>query len=903
MGYPRGAGEPTGWIAQICLWMVLLVSAPAMAVNLGQFVVVHIAPQKLSSALVEFGSQTGLQVMTNASEVAGLRTPGVRGRMSVRAALSRLLRGTHLHFFAAGRDSIAVGVPHHAQKAVHVTASPAKSRSNPDGEQSERSAPQRADQQTVNYAGASNAEESSEVLNTVIVTGTHIAGVKSVSPLITIGRRQINESGYSNVGAILRALPENFSGGQNPGVLGATGNDQFSVSGASSANLMGLGADSTLTLVDGRRLAYDGFQNGVDLSMIPLAAVRRIEVMTGGGSAIYGSDAVAGVVNVILRHHYSGVTVDARYGNVTDGSATQAQYSILAGHNWHGGNLTLAYEYAHDSPLLASARPFASAADAPTWLLPNLNRDSIFIVGHQRIIPRVTTSLEGLYTVRSFTTLVSQRYLGQGFIYYAHTKVHEYGISPQVTIALPLKWTVSLSGTLSSDRDGENAPAFDQQTGALLQSSVTSYTNTLRVAELDASGPVFKMPSGMIKLAVGLGYRSDQFENPIKGFAAAGAVGGRSDRYIFAEANAPLVSPSASRTMLERLDLDAAFRYEHYSDFGSQGDPRIGLLYRPVHALDMRVTWSKSFMAPELFYTYGPQFAYLEPSTAFSGTPGTTTLMADGGNPNLQAERATSATVSLDITPKAYPDLMITPTYFQIHYTSRIFSPITVFTGTITNRIYAPFIVDNPTIAVQQNLINHSEYFINQAGVAYVPGNVAYLVDDEYQNATVQDIHGVDLTATDAWPLLGGRLHVSANGAWLSLKQQDVVGEAPARLSGTIFNPPDFKGRATATWRGGGCAITAAFNYVSSGWDNSTMPRVPVASWSTVDARMSYDFHYTAWRWLHGVKGSVAVTNLLNRAPPQVRASATAYAGLGYDSTNASPLGRFVSVYLSKTWQ
>ena len=891
-------------LAQIGLSVGLLAVQPALAVDFARSVVVHIPPQSLASALVELGSQTGVQVMTDAVDVQDLSTAGVRGRMTLSAALRTLLRGTHLRFVDAGRDSVAVRRSQTSARPVDTAVSPAGSPRDPVGPAAAAVGHPQRNPPPRRARSRGNAAAHPEVLETVIVTGTHIAGVQSVSPVITIGRRQIDESGYSNVGAVLRALPENFSGGQNPGVLGAAaGTDQFSVSGASSANLMGLGADSTLTLVDGRRLAYDGFQNGVDLSMIPLAAVKRIEVMTGGGSAIYGSDAVAGVVNVILRHHYSGVTATARFGDVTEGSATQTQYSVLAGRNWNGGNLAVAYEYAHDAPLLASERPFARAADEPTWLLPELNRDSMFLTADQRVLPGVKASLEALYTVRSYSSRVSQAYGGQGFLYLADTRVHEYGVSPEVRIALPLRWSLTLSGTLSSDRDHVSSPTFDQQTGALLQSSTTSYTNTLRVGELDANGPVLRLPSGLVRLAVGLGYRSDQFKNLVPGFATLNAIGSRNDRYAYAELNAPLVSPRASRTMLERLDFDAAFRYEDYSDFGSQGAPRFGVVYRPVQAVDLRASWSRSFMAPELLYAYGPQLAYLEPSTAFSGTPGTTALLADGSNPALQAERATSETVSMDITPRSYRSLTITPTYFQIHYTNRIVAPITAFTGTIPNPIYAPFIIDNPSAAVQQSLIGRSVDFVDQAGVPYDAGNVAYLINDEYQNATLQDIHGIDLTVSDGWPMLGGRLEVDVNGAWLSLKQQDVAGEPLTRLSGTIFNPPDFKGRGTATWRGKGWALTGAFNYVSSGWDNTSVPRVQVASWSTIDARVSYDFDTAPWRWLHGLKGSLAVTNLFNRAPPSVRGSATAYAGLGYDSTNASALGRFISVSVSKRWR
>lgn len=94
---------------------------------------------------------------------------------------------------------------------------------------------------------------------------------------------------------------------------------------ASSANLRGLGADATLTLLNGHRLPYDSALQGVDISAIPLAAVDRIEILPDGASAIYGSDAVGGVVNVVLRRDFEGVTTSAQVGASTAGGNWRQQ--------------------------------------------------------------------------------------------------------------------------------------------------------------------------------------------------------------------------------------------------------------------------------------------------------------------------------------------------------------------------------------------------------------------------------------------------------------------------------------------------------------------------------------------------------------------------------------------------
>src|SRR3546814_10273297 len=102
----------------------------------------------------------------------------------------------------------------------------------------------------------------------------------------------------------------------------------------SALNLRGLGPDATLTLFNGHRVAYDAIGQGVDISAVPLAAVDRIEVLTDGSSALYGSDAVGGVANVILRRDYDGAVASARVGGATDGGDFEQQYNLVTGRRW-----------------------------------------------------------------------------------------------------------------------------------------------------------------------------------------------------------------------------------------------------------------------------------------------------------------------------------------------------------------------------------------------------------------------------------------------------------------------------------------------------------------------------------------------------------------------------------------
>ena len=177
-------------------------------------------------------------------------------------------------------------------------------------------------------------------LQAVTVTGTRIRGGGTPSPVITIGSEQIQQEGFTDLGEVIRSVPQNFSGGQNPGVIGAaSGVGNQNLTGGSALNLRGLGADASLTLLNGHRLAYDGFTQAVDISAIPVEAVERLEIIPDGASAIYGSDAVGGVANVILKPDYDGVALGARYGGATDGGLATREYTATAGTTWASGGL------------------------------------------------------------------------------------------------------------------------------------------------------------------------------------------------------------------------------------------------------------------------------------------------------------------------------------------------------------------------------------------------------------------------------------------------------------------------------------------------------------------------------------------------------------------------------------
>lgn len=222
--------------------------------------------------------------------------------------------------------------------------------------------------QAMQAASASPPDERRErvaPIETITVTGSHIRGVDTSvgSQLITIGREEIERQNYGTIRDVFEDLPQNFGGG-------ATGELQSNVESANNRgmgttiNLRGLGGAATLTLVNGRRLPSTGYNPLFsDISGIPLSAVERIEILPDGASALYGADAIGGVVNLILKTRYTGLQTNARYGAATSTAFDEYQFGQSGGIAWGSGDLFLSYEFTRSDRFRMVDRPFTASSD------------------------------------------------------------------------------------------------------------------------------------------------------------------------------------------------------------------------------------------------------------------------------------------------------------------------------------------------------------------------------------------------------------------------------------------------------------------------------------------------------------------------------------------------------------
>ena len=186
----------------------------------------------------------------------------------------------------------------------------------------------------------------------VVVTGSRLARTPNelAGNLLVLDRDFIESTGEATLERVLRQLPQNVNSTAER--IGSNLNTGPNFSGASTVNLRGLGSESTLILVDGKRIGHSGFLGGVtDISSIPLAIVDRVEVMLDGASAVYGSDAVGGVVNIITRKDYQGVEVDLNYNWPGDGGYSEWRGSVAAGAEFAGTRLRATFTHGGHSGL------------------------------------------------------------------------------------------------------------------------------------------------------------------------------------------------------------------------------------------------------------------------------------------------------------------------------------------------------------------------------------------------------------------------------------------------------------------------------------------------------------------------------------------------------------------------
>jgi len=216
-------------------------------------------------------------------------------------------------------------------------------------------------------------DENVEEVERIEVTGSRIARINThtPSPVVSIDAAAIKNSGILNANELLAQLPQ-FALGYDS----SQGNSSFGNAGLNAVNLRNLGTDRTLVLVNGRRVVQSSYDNGkmvTDTGYIPVDLIDRVDVLTGGAAATYGADAVAGVVNFVMKKEYEGTRISGQYGESDLGDGEETSFTATTGHNFNNdkGNIVVSLDYFDVGGASLMNRP--GSGEQTAWLNNPLN--------------------------------------------------------------------------------------------------------------------------------------------------------------------------------------------------------------------------------------------------------------------------------------------------------------------------------------------------------------------------------------------------------------------------------------------------------------------------------------------------------------------------------------------------
>ena len=876
----------------------------------------EIEAMPLGEALRQFGVQSGRPILFSDADVAGHMAKSIHGEHAPEIALSRMLEATP--FVIVEGPGLALLVRREQAETRPEVAPSAETA--------------QTDPAIVRDAWKMDLEADAEDtlrVDAITVTGTSLRGIApESSPLQMYTRDEILSSGVTSTEQFIRTLPQNFGGGSTeftpvgvPGDESSSYNNTF----ATGPNLRGLGSGATLTLLNGRRLAPTSrIGDFVDLSMIPLSALERIDVLSDGASSIYGGDAVAGVMNFVLRDDFDGAETSLRYGSVTSGDMDEYRFSQTLGKAWNSGNLLATYEYFDRDNLTLSDRPDIAASatfDGQRGqhdLLPDQSRHSAVVSANQAFGPALDVALTGVYSDRSAsnTTVATTGQLSSDDV-----GSELVSLSLGADQELAAGWHLALDATYSQVRNTSR----DQTLTPVPRSPTIRRTRSdLWSGDLLLSGDVLSLPGGSVAAAIGGHYREENLTSDVAGGSvenqAARTVGA-----IYGELGIPLVGASNAVPGIRRLELNLSGRLDDYSDFGTTFNPKIGALWSPASGLNLRGTFSESFAPPALgrvgdLRRTADVYPYAFVSAGVGLLPADPALLATdymyvtGTGGDLDPETSRTYTFGFDYRlDRGNARWTVKSTYYDIAFEGRLGT--TPLPGGLP-AVFAPFIHDTDPAGLPDGTV---VFFPSSAELDRLLGAltrpVSFLVGSQdlsnigvinnaavVRNLASTETSGVDVqldyeTDTRMGAVSAG---LSANYIFDFTQQASTSTPVVDRLN-TFVNPVDLKVRGQVGLSRGGFSGRAFVNYLDGYSTNNTASAQPIDAWTTVDLSLSYAFDSGQGDWLNGTQVDLSVSNLFDTPPPE----APTTGGLrlvGFDPTNASALMRFVAVEVRRVF-
>ena len=351
--------NPTRSVALSLAAFALLTSNFAGA----QEVEFDIDAQRTDQTLLDIAEASDVQILFVPNIAVQSDSPEVRGNHSVRSALEKSLDTTELVYEFKAQNFVVVKqensqiqrptVANHASQARPVMLAALQS-SEPQSAQSSESS------QDAGGQVGTPADDSRESIEEVVVTGTRLRNSSPTSPVEVFTRLDIERLGIHSVEGFVRSLPQNYAGHTQTSAI--DNSSSVGTLGVATGNLRGLGSDGTLVLINGRRTATTPTIQGsnINLNSIPFSAIERIEVLTDGAAAIYGGDAVAGVMNFILKKGYDAEEeFSFRYtsgGNGGDSMVLEPTFGV----SWGSGSVSGSLRFESIDPVLAADTGFTT---------------------------------------------------------------------------------------------------------------------------------------------------------------------------------------------------------------------------------------------------------------------------------------------------------------------------------------------------------------------------------------------------------------------------------------------------------------------------------------------------------------------------------------------------------------
>lgn len=988
-------GRRTG-VCNRCLGFALALSfAFSNAWSADRKIPFNIPASTLPQAISAFNQQAGVEILYASYDSVGkIRTHPVVGVLSVPEALTQMLEGMGFTFEFENERSISL------RRKIEPTGAAVVDQSLPAAARSTGEPPD-----------ATGSPGLKPEMPEVTVTGSYLHGVLDImSPLVTVTRQEMSATPYATVQDALQALPLNSISSMSENFDGV---DNFTR--GTAANLRGLGYGATLALVDGRRQPLAGTASDfVDLSNIPWIAVDHIDVLPDGASALYGSDAIAGVVNVIMRDQVQGAETRIRAGTASDGAA-ETLVGQLFGHHWDTGKWLFAYQYSKRTALAASDRPYAANADktslggrdfrslagnpanildpntfAPAFAIPagqdgrsltpadllpgvvNLQNQfatydlvpdkqihNLYLKGSQKIGEHLELFAESRYAQRRiryptfpFDQLLAvpntnaffvDPFNGSSFLLVPYNFLDELGPRDNFGETRSHMSTVDATATLNNDwhanlsasygRESLRFFAYNIPNQAALALALAdfnrdtafnpfgdgSYTNPetldrirdtqkepttsiIATASLVADGPLFDLPAGEIKVAIGAEHRKEVIDRDR--FRVGRQRFDRQVDSVFTELSIPIVGNPDRPKAIPRLELSLASRYENYSDFGHSFNPKIGVRWAPLEWMKLRTNWGTSFKAPRLVDLYD-----LSNNVSLSGVisdprspSGQSFILAiQGNNPDLEKETARTWTAGFDFAPQNMKGFTLSFTYFDIKYKNQVIQPgfPSVLEILFHENEWPSAITRNPSASEIAAVCHRADFVYPVADC--LASSPAAIIDIRLSNLASTKVKGTDLKFDYARDTRYGYFNLTLDGSYLFSFKRALTRTSPAfDILNIVNNPLALKARSTLEWSEHGkdqpgFGASATVNYTGHYRNTGSPLRPEVEAWMPLDLKINYQTASTD-RWFDDMEITLNAVNVLNQNPPFVDSQ------YGYDHLNFMPYGRVISFNLQKNW-